>query len=196
MSILEFIASVVSATAWPVVILIAILLFRGNIGRRIENIRRLTWGDKSVDFGEKLERIEKEAVTLIPDPGLAKQLPPPNDEGGRPDENPETARFESVLEADPRLAIVHAWAAVEREMQRVAIERGYGPQAKSGTFLIRRLAADGVLDRETTTVLDGLRTLRNEVVHGSGRQVSAEEARRYHELAELIIAKLQETAEA
>lgn len=193
MTLLEFVASVISSLAWPTAVLVGILTFRRNIGRRIEEIRRLTWGDKSVDFGEKLEKIENQAATLIPSQDH-KKLPAPREEPSTVDKQ-DVARFESVLEVEPRLAIIDAWASVEREMQRVALERGYGPQAKSGTFLVRRLSADGVLGRETVKIVDGLRMLRNAVAHGEDRQITIEEARRYHELAGLIIEKLRETVE-
>jgi hypothetical protein len=191
MSLLEFVASLVSSLAWPAVVLAGLLLFRRGIRSRIADIRRVAWGDKVVDFTERLDRIESEAVTLVT--AAEETLPAPHDHPGSPADAQDAARFEVVLEAEPRLAVVDTWASIEREMQRVAVERGYGPKAKSATFVMRRLIADGILDRETGEVLDALRLLRNDVVHLRHKSVSVEDARRYRELAGLVISKLRAT---
>ncbi len=71
----EFIAAMTGALAWPIAVVIVACVFRSQIGSVLGKIRRLTWGDKSADFTEGLDKAEKLEAVLTQDVGPVENKP-------------------------------------------------------------------------------------------------------------------------
>jgi hypothetical protein len=188
MTLLQFIASIVNATAWPIVVLVAIAIFGQNIQERIGTLSSLKWGDKSIDFDRKLDKIENEAVEAFPVPDAEPQLGEPESAADKIEED----NFQSALDASPRLAVIGAWLLIEDQLQKIGRAKGYDSRTRSTTFLIRRLFEDGFIDKKTFSIINELRILRNDVMHrASDSAITVDDALRYRDLSDSVVRNLQ-----
>ena len=183
MTVLQFIASIIDSVAWPSAILLLTYLFRREVGPLIGSLRKFTWGDKTLEFDRRLDAAEADASNLPAPPEEQLQLPAPN----------QKPPFIEAGELSPQLAIVEAWLPLERRLYALGASHGYGSgRARSATFLLRRLASDGVIDRRTEKLINDLREMRNFALHSpSGAVIPIEDIRRYRELADTVLEALK-----
>ena len=183
---LQFIASLAEHLAWPGVTLVLAYLFRREGRDLLRSLRKFTWGDKSAEFDRRLEAAEDKATSLPEQATPQLALPAPERE-------PSEQHFEAVLEVSPDLAVIEAWLPVERELEALAAKRGYETsRIRSATYVIRRLKGDGVLDRRIIGLIEELRHLRNLAVHRrDGPPLTIDDARRYEDLASLVVTALR-----
>jgi hypothetical protein len=69
---LQWSSSLVHSLAWPVAAVIIAFIFRDQISGLLSKIRKLSWGDKVVDFAEKLDELE--AATRVEIEGMPNLL--------------------------------------------------------------------------------------------------------------------------
>src|SRR5687767_11908013 len=67
--ILQFIAAIVAALAWPLAVVVVALLFRASVGKLIPGLSRLKWKDLELEFKKELAHLSAAAQQA--------QLPPP-----------------------------------------------------------------------------------------------------------------------
>jgi hypothetical protein len=197
--VLQFIAALLDSLAWPSAVIVLAFLFRGSIGKLLPALSKLKWKDLELEFKKELAGLSAaaqqaqlppaEPIAPLPQAEAPAQLPPP----------PRTleSEIEAVAEVSPRAAIPLAWAAVETELlnavMRLAVSPDY-PPSNSAIQNIRHLQHAGAVDKETVTVLEQMRRLRNRTVHGDLEQasLSREDAVQYSRLAQQLIAKLRD----
>ena len=182
---LQFAATVIGDLVWPGVSLTAIYVFRSELRNLLGSLRKFTWGDKVAEFDKRLGEAENEASALPP-PIEPLALP-------APDTATEEERFEVALELSPELAVLEAWIPVEKELQALAVRKGYtSSRSRSVTYTIRRLRSDGVLDARIENLLKELRELRNIAIHRrDGIPLTIDDAKRYEELASTVLEALR-----
>jgi hypothetical protein len=160
---------------------LAVFLLRKPLFTLMPRLRSLKYKDWQADFGEELSKIEQQIETHEQRPEL-----PPNEQ-----------RDERLLRAadfSPNFAVLEAWLNVEDALRRVARQNGIDfRRGSSPLYLTRLLKSQDIIDAQTAALLDDLRALRNLAVHPDPeRPISAEEARRYGELANEVSALLEQ----
>lgn len=65
MGTLDFVAAIVNSLAWPLAAVVIALSFRKKLEALIDKVRRLSWGDKSVELADRLEAVEEKAGALL-----------------------------------------------------------------------------------------------------------------------------------
>lgn len=190
MNTLQFIAAMTGALAWPLTLAFIILLFYRPLKSLVSDVNELSWGDKSAKFTKGLDKTISQAERHLP----ALPAPQPEDseaeQTGKRDAD-ELSRFQEVVEVAPSLAVVEAWLPIERELQRIAIDNGYGASSgRSVTFILRRLKDDGVIGKAVVKYIEDLISLRNIALH-KDQSIPVEEAQRYREAAEVALARLR-----
>jgi len=174
MSWMEFLSSLVGSLAWPVAAVIIACLFRSQISGLLDKVRTITWGDKIVDFGQKLDEIEN----------ASSEGPPPEKAERTSDD-----RFDRLLAISPAAAVIDAWNTVEAILFHIADARGYDIAPPRRTMeVIRAMERDGVISEPTAHTLHELRSLRNAAAHHG--MVKPADAFRFKELTEHVIAGL------
>ncbi|WP_106640107.1 hypothetical protein [Allosphingosinicella vermicomposti] len=179
---LTFVSSLVGSVAWPIAVFAIALLFRVQIRQLINRIKKLSMGDNSVDFGEKLDEAEAEVVTVIPE-GAAPAptaLPLPNQ------------RTQQLIALSPAAAVLDSWRVIERKTLKMA-EPFYtaGSPNRDGkrviTFrgAVKTLFEIGMITSSTYTLLLDLQQLRNAAAHYD--DVSRADAIRFTTLAEEVL---------
>jgi len=182
MNWLQWSASIVASLAWPVAAVAIAFIFRGQIRGLLASIRRLTWGDKSVDFAEKLDRIE-EAVR-VEGPSRSK---PPNWSPLLGDD-----RFQALLAISPAAAILDAWGPAEMLIDELTdyIEPAPVRRQRTTAGQLDLLVKEGTVTPSIAQLIRQLMALRNEAAHGTS--ITAADAYRFRDLSDDMIDRLEQ----
>jgi hypothetical protein len=180
----QFAASVVQSLAWPVVVLVVVLVLRRPVTKLVPLLLRLKYRDLELEFAQELETLKATAQIMAPEPSTDEPV----------SELPEEQRLEALLAASPRSAVGEAWRILESAARTMLEETG--DEAAKNIFrpleLSRALVRHGVLHDDYSVVMfDRLRILRNEAAHRDDFAVSEESAREYIELALSLVRKIR-----
>ena len=177
MSGLEFTASAIGSLAWPVAAIIIAGIFHRQIAGLLAKIRKLNWGDASVDFAERLDNAEKAAEAVAP----VESVPPVDAETEAPDE-----RFEQLVALSPNAAIIENWAKVEQALSDLArdfsVDEG---KIKNKLNLIHVLRERGLVNVQTIVMVEELRKLRNAAAHN--QPITPADAFRFKDLSDRVL---------
>ena len=178
MDTLTFISNVIQALAWPLTLLILILLLRTPITNLIPLIQRLRYKDLELEFGQRVEEAKVEAAQELPE---AAEEPTPL--------GPEREAIVRLAEISPRAAVLEAWRRVELATLATAkIASGDNLPIKVKPFqAIRALEQNERIERSAINLLKELRSLRNEAAHAPQFALSQESALEYTALAENVV---------
>ena len=190
MTLLEFIASIISSSAWPAALVAIGLVLREPLKRVLLTLTRVRYKDMEVDFGRELEKAAEQAQRIDVKP----VLPAPT--GKEKDSAAILGEAARLVDEFPEPAVALAWSAVERELMaavmRLAVSPDYPPH-NTPVRNIQILREHGLIDHSTYDLLNRMRNLRNIAVHGHGGAgpVTADEAREFFALAGGVVERLK-----
>ncbi|MGW6279312.1 hypothetical protein [Kribbella sp. NPDC055071] len=183
MSVMEFVAALVQAMAWPVVVLVVALLFRSKIIELLTPaIRKLKAGPFEVEWDRTISKAEVELEQPGLPPIAARVLP----RDSLVDELGELAR------AMPTAAVMEAAARVEAELRNTVsgelAARGIPMPSPTSLASLARLGRQhDVVTEETLRAIEGLAVLRNMASHGLAADTTAERAIEFLTLADAVM---------
>lgn len=192
MDALQFIASVIHALAWPVAVVILVLILQKPLRKLLTELTRFRYGDMEIDFGREVQSLERRARTAglrVPD-----RLPRAEPEERDPAQIIGDA---ARLAADfPEPAVGLAWTAVEHELMQAVMRLTISPDYPPYNAPFKNIALlheHGYIDGQTRELLQRMRNLRNAAVHPSRGtvQVSSDEVREFIALTEAVTEKLK-----
>jgi hypothetical protein len=186
MSGFELIARLTDALAWPIAVVVGIVVLRKSIAELIARRppNRVKAGPFEVEWDRLLAETEKEVETELPASADPKRHP-----AGVVDE------LAPAAEATPLAAVQEAYATIQRELRRVV--GSTGETANLGPVsLARRGERAGLINSETTRAVEGLSVMRNLAVHGGDRQITPERAREYLALTDGVLFALRNRSAA
>lgn len=170
MSALEFIATIVKALAWPVVVLVAVVLFRDKLSVLLAgSMKRLKVGPIEAEW----DRTLSEAQMELEQPGV-----PPLD--GSP--LPVEARrgLAQLATLAPAAAVMQGYADIERALRHLLEDVADKKALRTGAAGLARLAVkEGRINEETARAIEGLGVLRNLAAHGQAGEVTPARAADY-----------------
>src|SRR5216683_6249720 len=176
MNILQFIASLISSLSWPVAIVLIILILRKPLSQIILSLQKLSYKELQLDFSQEVSKLVSAAdrakipTVTIENGSRSREriFTPSRSLDGNFDD-----QVTSLAKTAPTAAIVMAWSQVEAEIQsainRLAISPD-NPLYNSWLRNIRLLRENNYIDEHTEKILEGLRVLRNKVVHGEAKE--------------------------
>ncbi len=179
MDTFTLISKLVENLAWPVSICILVFMLKADIGKTLNNIRKLKHKDTEIDFGKELKDT---AIVASQTVGL-----------------PESDSFDygssELALLSPRGAVIESWLSVEKELHKFALRHGIEVDPKK-PFRIQDIKMHNLdynaLGKGTITILESLRRLRNEAVHLQDSNISPESAKEYQLLSKRVIQALQQ----
>jgi hypothetical protein len=182
---LSFIAAIVQAGAWPLAVVVIILILRKPLAGLIPLLQRLKYKDLELEFGERVEEVKAEADAVLPPTAPLEGLA----EGDR-----DRLRQLSIL--SPRSAVLESWRRVEHaalaaaERNHVALP--FRKEGISPVQVIRELERAELIDREQSGLLADLRILRNRAAHAPDFALSGESALDYASTADRLVRYLNQ----
>ena len=180
MTWLEFIASFVTALAWPVAVLVIALILREPLKGLIPMLQRMKYKDFEMEFGRKLAEAREEA-------GVENELT------STAEPTPEEVRILELARVSPRAAVTEAWRWVElASLEAARSLLGEKFQNKTFTYqAIRKLEQDERIDRGAVLLMRDLRGLRNDAVHSPEFAIPPEAALEYARTARQLVGYLK-----
>lgn len=170
----------IASLAWPAAFAFAVWIFRGRLAELLP-LFRLKHKDWEASF--RLDKAEEEAA-LLPAPTPAPENKPTAE---------EKSRFEQIADLSPRAAIMERRPQIEEAVSNLARSRGIEPGKAPQLQTIRILRSEGIIDPNTSAVLDDLRSIGNAAAHpGPDTSFSKADALRFGELADRVTERLME----
>jgi hypothetical protein len=176
---LQFFASIIGSTAWPIGLVICVLLLRRELVSLLGRLRRFKYGDAEAEFGEKLEEAAQEIA----------ELPAPAHRALRQ----ESTKPRDVEDFSNNSAVFVSWLEVESAILNLArkakVLRTNMPASIAADILLKK----ELIDYPTYRAIRELMNLRNIAVHPSNaRLISKEEADRFKSLADKVAGILED----
>ena len=175
MDSLTFISSVISALAWPVTVIIIILILRLPLTNLFPLLQRLRFQGLELDFGRQVQALALEA---------RNQLPPAS--GVLNTEESLRERWIELAQLSPRAVVLEAWLRLEKAAIDASKRHGlnlHSAEIRSPLLLGEALEQAGILEGATAGIYHQLRNLRNAAAHASEVAFSPDAAIEYADLA-------------
>ncbi|HIQ44968.1 MAG TPA: hypothetical protein EYH47_19690 [Pseudomonas oleovorans] len=174
MDLLEFIASLTDSLVWPVTVVCCVYILRAPVGKLIERVTKLKYGELEAEFQERLNKIET----------ISRN----NTKEIKQEQNVTSIALEDLAVVSPRAAVLEAWIMVEKATSAFCEANGLPSKfSYQGLF---RLAKDKDLDIEAfQTTYQELRLLRNKAVHATDTDITPATAKQYVKTASFIAAE-------
>src|SRR5215469_3494890 len=181
MSAPDVIVKLVSALAWPVTVLICVLVLRPFLSRLVPLIRTLKYSDVEIQFGQEVAQLKIAAAQSTESVVVDATVRPIWE---------DLVRLAAVK---PRTAIVRAWDKVEETLIRVAKDRKI-EAARAVWQMPMVLGAvmlnKGEISTEKYELLSKLRQLVNAAEHAPIDTVNPDDAAEFVGLAMRMAASL------
>ncbi|WP_085124483.1 hypothetical protein [Tistlia consotensis] len=172
MAILEFIAAMTKALAWPLVVLLAIILFRGVIGSRLASILKISHGKTAVEFDHVAKQVEAViASERLPQPTLRL-----------PDDPTDHATNVG--------RIIAVWGQLEDTVRRRLSSAGTDAGRMGSVPMLRLANEQNLITSEQLRALLGLNAMRNLAAHGRAQEIDEQRVQEFLVLAEAMNAVL------
>jgi len=187
------VSSIIGSVAWPLVILVLILVLHTQIKRaaeaivkRIADITEVTAPGVSVKLEQRLEKLAAESETLSATATATgtgevttntEQLIADAPVLPYETEAERVARYQRLAAEDPKAAVLVAFSEFEGVLRR-RHEQQFGPSKQRFTSFGRMISdfeREAVLPRDVTGLLRELSLVRNDVSH-SGAEISVDMA--------------------
>ncbi len=185
MNALEFFSSIIQSLAWPISIILIIIILRKPISELVKGINKVKYQDLEIDFGKKLDNIDVK-ISKNNKIKITKKY----------SKSEEVEEIETIALISPKSAIIMAWTLVEKEIQeainRLAISPDYPPY-NSSLKNIELLKDNNLIDNETINAIEEMRKLRNIAAHAVDyeKKITSTEAIKYYGIAQEVVIILQ-----
>ncbi|SFJ73399.1 hypothetical protein [Methylophaga sulfidovorans] len=171
---MDNIISLIDILAWPIFMLIFVLIFKSDVSNLVEKISSISHKETKVDFTKAVSDASKNL-----------------DISG----SGESLDAEWDLEASfPRGSIIESWLRVEDAIREYNTRHGIESDPKkpfrNSNLVINSLFYEQ-LGKGTLQMLNNLRVLRNEAVHLSDKSITQEAAKEYKSMAEKVISTIE-----
>lgn len=182
---LTFVAELVRALAWPVTVLIILLVLRQPLLQLIPLLQRLRFRDIELDFGSQVQELAARLTAELPrypeQPGARSEL---------------RQHLTELAQLSPRAVVLEAWLQLEKAAIEAARRHDLKlttRQMRSPILLSYSMEEAGILDEGKQEIFNRLRNLRNAAAHASDFAFDRESALEYADLA-LRLSEYLETA--
>jgi hypothetical protein len=174
---MQFVVELVKPLAWPLALIVTVLLLRKEIKNLLSLLRKLKAGPLEAEFDREVKELRAEVETELP----PTPLPTP---AAQERSSSQRQKLVQLSQVNPRSAIIEAWLGVEFAAQRALGQVGQSPRPNASPIsLFRDLSKSQLLDPELLALFQDLRALRNQAVHVSDFNPSQEAALNYIDLA-------------
>jgi hypothetical protein len=185
MSWLDFVSRVISAVAWPLVAVFALILLRQPLKRLLTDhpLKRVKVGPLDVEWTREIAEAETEL-------GAGGTLVQPG-----PDATSLVKDLEAEARKAPAVAVLEAYAVLERELRSLVEAKADLPAdeltRRSAVGLARLAAKREIISPETANAVQGVSVLRNLAAHGSARDITSDQAMDYLTLVDGVLFALR-----
>lgn len=171
----QFFAAIAGSTAWPIAIIVVVVILRDPLAKVILRAKSLKYGGLDIDLSEQLSQAEAAVITHA-----GEALPDPASQPG----SVELARI------DPKAAVLSAWLQVEKAVQSLSVRAGVPSRGWPLAMVAGALHARGLIDEISLATLHNVRKIRNEAARLSEVSITFDEAVTMASLCQWLAARL------
>ena len=184
----QLIISLVDSLAWPVAVVVLVLIFRVPLQNSLRGLTRIRYGSMEMNFEKEIQKLGDRAQAAGYDIQATRSLHDPDSL----DSTQIVNNAKRLAWEFPGPAVGLAWTAVEHESSQAVGRLDNLPAYKLPVNGINLLNHRGYLDADTYGFLIQMRRLRNSAVHASrdAKKITDEDAWNFISLTEAIIQKL------
>jgi hypothetical protein len=176
----EYSCRLAEALAWPILALLAIVVFRVQLEGVASRVRKLSFGRAKIEFGSGVEEAHKQSENL------------PVKRGSKPDPDIDADdKFLDLAKNHPEAAALEAYKRIERFLVKAATQYP-DLHTKNPLTLAQHLYDQGFLDAGVVTLVKNVRALRDAAIHADTKTIAVNEAVSYRCLCDEVIHKLEE----
>ena len=187
MNVLEFISAVVSALAWPIAVIIAVVVLRRPLRHLLSRLETFKGPGVEATFQRQVEEAKEEAALAV------AGLPSVQEGDKSQQERLEYSDLLRLADVSPRAAILETWLRIESTLTDVAMRMDVSADTRRGPLsLMEALERHGTIAPEVGSALRRLRNLRNVAVHTQDLDISKDSVVDYIETANFILRSLKE----
>ncbi len=174
MNILNFILELIKTIAWPITILIIVILLKKPIAELIPFFKRLKYKDLELEF-------ERELVEIRQDIEETKKERPERIKEG---DEELSSYLKYTAEVSPRGALIDAWLGLEMSALSSARMCDLIPKDITPPFhnVISALKKARIIGEKDLEIIGKLRGLRNKAVHNPDLRLTQKEVEEFIEL--------------
>lgn len=189
---MEFVASLVALLAWPLAVVVLVVVFRPVLAQLAAGgVRRWKAGPAGVEV-EYWDRETSEVKASI-----GQQVPAGEDlapVGGSLSEE-----LAEVITVVPSAAVLEAFSRIEAELRRIIAAAGVVPEEQLSRMSARQLSLLGLehdlITPESANAIEGLAVMRNLAAHGQANtQLDQTRALEFVHLADAVLFALRSKA--
>jgi len=175
---LGFIAALVQSLAWPLVVLVVAIVFRGELKTLMfERMKRFKAGPLEVEWERQLLRVEAQVEPAPPELAAA---------GGS-----LVAELGGVAHSQPGWAVIQAYERVVQRLRPYLVGNGAEPERPLSGIVAKLRTAEkaGTITPEVARAVEGMTILRNLAAHRPSEKenVTPDRAREYLAMADGVI---------
>jgi hypothetical protein len=165
MNTLDFISSLIGSIVWPITIFVLAICFRAELRGLLSRLTRIKHGESEAEFERRIEAAAEQVQ--MKSVGTPMSFETPNAE-----------RIFSILQIDPRAALIAAWVEFEGAARNTLYGSKKDDTARNrpAPFVIEKLKEKGLLASVDADFLSLLRQLRNVALHHHGTEIESQTA--------------------
>ncbi len=182
---MEHVVALFDILAWPITLIVIVFVGFGRkqIQALIAMIQRVKYKDVEINFSGTLDQVKENIEeTSQHEPHLIVD---------------ESEIYTNILKTSPEAAVIKSWQSLE--LSAINKVKDLLPENERFQNPLRRptdyLEHKGALTPTTSSAIRDLRSLRNQIVHGSVNEISQEDAMQYAKLATTIRRKIEAISE-
>lgn len=185
MDALTFISILVQSLAWPFTILILLIVYRRQILSLIPALRAFRYGGFELEFSSVINRLANQADEAgLPQAAAVSR-------GASVQSVQDLGRLYELNVLSPRAAILEAWLLIEQELRSRAESADLPFKSGHAKLVLDELLNRNRLSGKLYSIIEQLRSLRNEAASQAHFEVSPAVSEGYIELASRVIVALR-----
>jgi hypothetical protein len=177
-----FVTELIKALAWPITVLIIIIVLRKPLANLLPTLQRLRYRDLEIEFGRQVQELSED---------VKRELPAATAAGT---DRPHVARLGELAQLSPRAVVLESWLDVEEAAIEATRRRGLNlayRELRAPILLGQALEQSGILDESKAQIYHRLRILRNAAAHASEFAFEPDSALEYADAAMRLAAYLR-----
>jgi hypothetical protein len=199
---LTFFSTNIKAVAWPITIIVVLVLLRTELRAAVSNLARRLQSFKGfgfeTTFGEVLDQTEQ----ALPTPEVQQITASASFAGSGGLEGDAAARrietISTLAQLPPPYIVSQSWLRLEQAIREVHDKKyadsGQGPRRRLD--YVRAARAEGLLNDEEMYAVQRLREMRNLAAHSLDPPITMTDALRYQDMVEALITTIKQRGAA
>jgi hypothetical protein len=177
---LNFAASIISSTVWPLCALGITFLFRKDIHTLLIRLNKISAPGVTADFSGEFAAIEDKLAAIDGDPA------PTGDSPAASTKAPLVSLSGTIAETSPAAAVSYAWSKIELALREKMRHIDPNVNLTRINSITRQLHKKGKIKTETLEILTDLRKLHDELIRSEG-PITFTIAMDYNDMAEKLL---------